>query len=77
MDYTRLTGESPEYLHAREQLRLADIGLMQQSERVAEMRRALPLGPVVDDYEFLEGPRSLDQWQPAIDQIVPTIAWEK
>ena len=60
MDYTRLTGESADYLRAREELRLAEIELMQQRERVAEMRRALPLGPVVDDYAFLEGPRSLD-----------------
>ncbi|HEY5170721.1 MAG TPA: DUF899 family protein [Acidimicrobiia bacterium] len=59
MDYTRLQGESPSYLDAREKLRLAEIDLMQQRERVAEMRRALPPGPVVDDYEFLEGPRSL------------------
>jgi predicted dithiol-disulfide oxidoreductase (DUF899 family) len=60
MEYTRLADESAEYLGAREKLRLAEIDLMQQRERVAEMRRALPLGPVVDDYVFLEGPRSLD-----------------
>ncbi len=57
MGYTRLTGESASYLDAREKLRLAEIDLMQQRERVAEMRRALPPGPVVDDYEFLEGRR--------------------
>jgi predicted dithiol-disulfide oxidoreductase (DUF899 family) len=59
MEYTRLKGETDEYLGAREQLRLAEIDLMEHRERVAELRRALPLGPVVDDYEFLEGPRSL------------------
>ena len=33
---------------------------MRQSERVAEMRRGLPQGPVVEDYVFLEGPEDLD-----------------
>lgn len=60
MQLTRLVGESAEYLDAREELRLAEIELMQHRERVAEMRRALPLGPVVDDYVFLEGPRALE-----------------
>ena len=69
MDYTRLTGESPDYLRAREELRLADIELMQHRERVAEMRRALPLGPVVDDYEFLEGPRSLDDGDAPVGSV--------
>jgi predicted dithiol-disulfide oxidoreductase (DUF899 family) len=59
MDQTRLAGQSSDYLDARERLRLAEIDLMQQREQVAAMRRALPPGPVVDDYEFLEGPRSL------------------
>ena len=59
MQYTRLAGQSAEYLDAREKLRLAEIDLMQQREQVAAMRRALPPGPVVEDYEFLEGPRSL------------------
>jgi len=59
MQYTRLTNEPVDYVDAREKLRIAELDLMQQRERVAEMRRALPLGPVVDDYVFLEGPRSL------------------
>lgn len=54
MEYTRLTDETDEYRKAREELRLAEIDLMQHRERVAAMRRALPLGPVVDDYEFIE-----------------------
>jgi len=52
--------ESSEYAAAREKLRLAEIELMQHRESVAAMRRALPTGPVVDDYEFLEGPDDLD-----------------
>lgn len=57
---TNLTNESPEYLAAREELRKAEIELMQQRERVAELRRALPPGAIIEDYEFVEGPASLD-----------------
>ncbi len=59
MQLTRLE-ESTEYTARREELRQAEIALMRQREQVAAMRRALPLGPVVEDYEFLEGPRHLD-----------------
>src|ERR1051325_6849741 len=57
---TNLPNESPEYLSKREELRQAEIELMRQRERVAELRRALPLGATIQDYEFLEGPTSLD-----------------
>ena len=57
---TNLTNESAEYLTAREELRHAEIELMRQRERVAELRRGLPKGATVQDYEFLEGPASLD-----------------
>lgn len=56
---TNLPNESAEYLARREELREAEIELMRQRERVAEMRRALPAGATVHDYEFLEGPTSL------------------
>jgi len=39
---TNLTNESREYLAKRDELRLAEIALMRQRERVAEMRRHLP-----------------------------------
>ena len=58
MQYTRLR-QSEEYLDAREKLRLAEIDLMHHREQVAAMRRALPPGPVVENYEFEEGPRDL------------------
>lgn len=58
--YTRLADESPEYLRAREDLRVAELELMRQRERVAEQRRSLPAGPTVADYEFSEGPVDLD-----------------
>ncbi len=41
---TNLTNESSEYLAKREELRLAEIELMRQRERVAELRRHLPEG---------------------------------
>ena len=57
---TNLANESAEYLAKREELRQAEIELMRQRERVAELRRALPPGATIPDYEFLEGPTSLD-----------------
>src|ERR1043166_8824798 len=56
---TNLPNESPEYLAKREELRHAEIELMRQRERVAELRRSLPKGATIPDYEFLEGPASL------------------
>jgi predicted dithiol-disulfide oxidoreductase (DUF899 family) len=69
MQYTRLAGESAEYKAAREQLRVAEIELIDQRERVAAQRRALPTGPVVDDYAFLEGPRSLDDGDEPVAEV--------
>src|SRR5437762_6456491 len=57
---TNLSNESAEYLSKREELRQAEIELRNQRERVAELRRALPPGATIQDYEFLEGPTSLD-----------------
>src|SRR5262249_41015173 len=57
---TNLTNESDEYLAKREQLRLAEIELMRQRERVAELRRRLPKGAAIQNYAFEEGPASLD-----------------
>ena len=57
---TNLPNESAQYLAKREELRQAEIELMQQRERVAELRRALPPGATIQDYEFLEGPALLD-----------------
>jgi predicted dithiol-disulfide oxidoreductase (DUF899 family) len=57
---TNLPNESPEYLAKREELRLAEIELLKTRERVAALRRELPEGATIPDYEFLEGPTSLD-----------------
>ena len=59
MQPTRLTGESPEYVRRREELRVAEIDLMRQRESVAALRRALPPGQVMPDYQFQEGPADL------------------
>ncbi|MGA8556289.1 MAG: DUF899 family protein [Candidatus Acidiferrales bacterium] len=57
---TNLTNESSEYLAKREELRLAEIELMRQRERVAALRRQLPQGAPIQDYQFEEGPRDLN-----------------
>ncbi len=60
MRRTRLGNESDEYLAKREELRLAEIESMKLRERVAELRRQLPQGAVVEDYTFIEGPADLN-----------------
>jgi predicted dithiol-disulfide oxidoreductase (DUF899 family) len=59
MQETRLD-HSADYAAKREELRLAEVELMRHRERVAELRRQLPAGSPVRDYEFMEGPRDLD-----------------
>src|SRR5437867_4057006 len=58
--HTNLSNESAEYLAKREELRLAEIELMRQRERVADLRRHLPEGAIVQDYVFEEGPVDLN-----------------
>ena len=58
---TNLPNESAEYLSKREELRHAEIELMHQREKVATLRRQLPPGAVVNDYEFVETRRSLQE----------------
>src|ERR1700686_1335600 len=57
VDVTRLRGESDGYRRAREELRLA------------ERRRQLPSGAVVEDYVFEEGPRDLDAGDGPVRQV--------
>jgi len=57
---TNLPNESEEYLAGREELRLAEIDLRNQRERVAELRRQLPQGPAVEDYVLEEVAAPLD-----------------
>ena len=58
---TNLTNESAAYLAKREELRLAEIDFMNQREKVAALRRQLPPGAMLEDYEFIEGPPDLDE----------------
>lgn len=63
IDRLMAPGASNEYRKARERLYAAEKNLMLQIEQVARMRRELPQGPEVPDYEFaaLEGPVRLSQ----------------
>jgi predicted dithiol-disulfide oxidoreductase (DUF899 family) len=69
MRQTRLVNESADYLAHRERLRLAEIALMRQREQVAELRRQLPPGAALQDYEFVEGPASLDAGDEPIQAV--------
>jgi len=66
---TNLKGESEEYQAKREELRLAEIELMRQRERVAAMRRAMPRGATVEDYIFEEGPQDLGAGDEPVRQV--------
>lgn len=66
---TNLPNESAEYLSKREELRQAEIELMRQRERVAELRRGLPKGATVQDYEFLQGPASLTDGDEPVTKV--------
>ena len=57
---TNLANESEEYLAKRDELRIAELELMRQRERVAQLRRSLPQGAPIADYEFQEGPADLN-----------------
>ena len=59
-------GESAEYRKKRNELLEAELALRDQTERVAALRRLLPLGPPVEtDYVFREGPADLAEDSPA------------
>jgi predicted dithiol-disulfide oxidoreductase (DUF899 family) len=57
---TNLPNESAEYLAKREEVRLAEIELLKAREKVAALRRQMPPGATVEDYELIEGPASLN-----------------
>src|SRR5258708_38894321 len=66
---TNLPNESPEYLAKREEVRLAEIDLRNAREKVAELRRELPEGATIQDYEFLEGPAALDAGDEPVNKV--------
>jgi predicted dithiol-disulfide oxidoreductase (DUF899 family) len=49
-----MPGVDEAYRRSRDRLRSAEIALRDRIEEVAAMRRSLPPGPVVPDYEFIE-----------------------
>jgi len=53
MNFTRLN-ETDEYRRRREELRVAEVQLIDHVERVAALRRGLPADTVVDDYELVD-----------------------
>ena len=53
MDFTRLK-ESDAYRRQREELRVAELELIDHVERVAALRRQLPAETVVTDYELID-----------------------
>ena len=53
MHFTRLS-ESDEYRRQREELRVAELDLIDQAERVAALRRTLPADTVVHDYPLID-----------------------
>jgi predicted dithiol-disulfide oxidoreductase (DUF899 family) len=67
--FTRLPNESIDYLSKREELRLAEIELIRNSERVAKLRRQLPQGATVQDYVFEEGPSNLESGDTPIRHV--------
>src|SRR5919201_904273 len=69
LQLTRLSNESADYVARREELRLAEIELMRQRERVAAIRRRLPAGAIVQDYVFQEGPSHLDAGDAPINTV--------
>jgi predicted dithiol-disulfide oxidoreductase (DUF899 family) len=66
---TNLPNESAEYLAKREEVRLAEIELRNAREKVAALRRELPKGATVEDYEFIEGPASLDEGDATTNKV--------
>ena len=56
-----LPGESEEYRKQREELLAAEIALKDQIERVAALRRHLPMGKRMPEYRFREGPSDLSR----------------
>jgi predicted dithiol-disulfide oxidoreductase (DUF899 family) len=49
-----MPGADEKYRESRSRLRAAEIDLRERIEAVASLRRALPQGPVVPDYTFVE-----------------------
>src|ERR1700687_2473921 len=67
MRFGPLANESENYRKIREELFDAEVALKDQRERVAELRRKLPLDTSVKDYVFHEGAADLKQDGPTTE----------
>lgn len=65
----RFEQESPEYRKLRDELTQAEMDLRDQRERVAELRRRLPLDREVEDHVFREGPRQLSAGDAPVREV--------
>src|SRR5579864_5438371 len=62
----KFKGESAEYRKLRDDLLEAEMALKDQRERVASLRRGLPMSSIVQtDYIFREGPSDINDDSPA------------
>jgi predicted dithiol-disulfide oxidoreductase (DUF899 family) len=68
---------SPDYVAAREKLLEAEGALLADVKRVAELRRALPLGPALPEYTFAEGPIELTADEPVITTTLADLVGDR
>jgi predicted dithiol-disulfide oxidoreductase (DUF899 family) len=59
MERESYINETPDYRSLRDQLLIEELALSDQTERVAELRRALSSNPMPIDYTFREGPADI------------------
>jgi predicted dithiol-disulfide oxidoreductase (DUF899 family) len=70
-------GASPEYVAARNELLEAELDLLGQVKRVAELRRALPPGAAMPAYAFTEGPRDLTRDEPVVTTTLAELVGDR
>jgi len=67
----RFPAETPRYRASRKKLLIAERDLRRQVEKVAAMRRKLPLGgPIPEDYVFEEGVKFSDLFRDGLNTLV-------
>lgn len=74
--YGWLKNETASHREARRQLHQAEIELRDQRERVAVLRRELPLDTPVEDYTFREGPKDLQEHGPISEVCLSELVQE-
>ena len=74
MTIGRLSTEGDKYRRARDELLDAEIALRDQRERVADLRRKLPLDTEIEDYVFHEGSGGLGKDGPISEVRLSSLA---